>query len=251
MKKVILKNNKVELVLIDIGASIYDLKYKGRSLVRQASSYCNNIEFIGTTVAPLAGRYNIDDEIILHSGIDTFHNKEFDFKKISEYQVEFSHEYLRVIYTLNESGFRIDFLVNSNKKIPLNITNHSYFSLDDKKDIDTHYVDIKSDYMALKDSKDLAIGVKENVIQRIDFRENKVDDYYYFSDESVFTLFSKESEISLEVKTSYPGVVIYTYNNPIDESNKYSAVAIECQYAPNRFILEDKYSEFIEYKIRG
>ncbi len=251
MKKVILKNNKVELVLINIGASIYDLKYKGRSLVRQASSYYKNKEYIGTTVAPLAGRYNIDNEIILHSGVDTFHNKEFDFKKTNEYQVEFSLEYLKVIYTLSESGFRIDFLVKSNKKIPLNITNHSYFSLDDKRDINTHYIDIKSDYMSLKDSDNLAIGVRKNLNHRIDFSKQKVDDYYYFSDDGVFTLFSRENDISLEIKTSYPGVVLYTYNSPLDKINKHSAVAIECQYAPNNFILHSNYSEYIEYRIRG
>ncbi len=254
MKKIILKNNKIELILINVGASIYDFKYKGRSLVKQASSlnnYYENTEYIGSTVAPMAGRYNINGEIILHSARDTFHNKDFMITKQDEKCVEFSYKYLKVTYTIQNDGFRIDFKATPASKIPLNITNHSYFCLDDKYDVNTHSALIKSNYMSLKNENALAIGIIGNNINRIDFNKTKVDDYYYFSEDNTFELLSNCSNITLKVTTSYPGVVLYTYNQPIDASNKYSAIAVECQYPPNTIIMDNNYSEYIEYLVRG
>ncbi len=254
MKKIILKNATIELVLINVGASIYDFKYKGRSLVKQASSlnnYYENLEYIGATVGPLAGRYNMDGEVILHSANDTFHNKEFAITKQHQDTVEFSYGYLTVIYTLHNEGFRIEYRSTSDSKIPLNITNHSYFCLDDNHDVNTHIAFIKSNYMSLKNDNALAIGVKANNIHRIDFDKTKVDDYYYFCEKKTVELFSTVSNIRLTVNTSYPGVVLYTYNQPRQENNKHSAIAVECQYAPNTIIMTDNYREYIEYIVRG
>ncbi len=251
MKKLVLKNDTIELTIVDIGASIYDFKYLDKSLVKKADSYLDNPEFLGASVAPLAGRYNIDGEIILHSGDKTIHNKSFSFDRISDTELELTYDYLHVKYILLENGFRVEYSVKSVVKLPLNVTNHSYFCLDEKQDINTHFAIIQSDYMALKDSNNLAIGFAKNSIEEIDFEKNKVDDYYYFKNKNAFSIVSKVSNIRVDISTSYPGVVLYTYNNPVREKNIHSAVAIECQYPPNDLVLRKEYKEFIEYRVRG
>ncbi len=249
MKKITIRNKNIELVLTDVGASIFDFKYLGKSLVKQATSYYSNDEYIGTTVAPLAGRYNLDGRVVLHSGDETLHNREFSVEKIEPSKIELKYDYLFVSYSLKEDGFRIDYRASLEQARALNITNHSYFSLDDKDNVETHIANIESEYMVLKDSNNLAVGVVKNSIDKIDFKDQKVDDYYYFRGENEFNVKSRISNLTLEVKTSYPGVVLYTYNNPLNEANKHSAVAIECQYPPNNFMLNNEYHEYIEYRV--
>ncbi len=252
MKIINLKNEKVDLKIITIGASILEFNYQNQNLILsldRAEDYYQNPEYLGCTVAPLAGRYLINDKIVLHSDELGLHNKEFAIIKQTDTELELECNYLIVKYILLKDGFRIEFKANLDTKVPLNITNHSYFCLDGQRNINTHKVLIDSDYMAQKNADNLAIGVVKNVISEIDFSKEKPDDYYYFKNDKCFRLISTDTDISLEISTSYDGVVFYTYNQPQNEKNKHSAVAIEAQNPPNSFKLYDKYDEFIEYKV--
>ncbi len=252
MKQYILKNRDIELNVLTTGASLYDFKYKGQSLVvknKKPEDYKVNPDYLGTTVAPLAGRYLIDGEIILHSGEKGLARKEFTLIHADEKQIVLECDFLKVKYNLLAKGFKIEFIAENAEKMLLNITNHSYFCLDKGGSVNTHKALINSKYITLKNEENLAIGVERNSIKELDFSQTKPDDYYYFQDEKELLLQSQLVDFKLKLSTSYDGVVLYTYNNPSNAENRHSAVAIEPQYAPNSFNLFDSYYHYIKYEV--
>ncbi len=247
-----LSNQNIAISILDIGASIYEFKYRGFNIVKnnpQLADYYDNPEYQGTTVAPLAGRYLIDEEIVLHSGKDGLSNKEFKLLRQEANSLELEYDYLKVKYILLEKGLRIEYMVDSEEQRALNITNHCYFCLDDKADINNHKLLFNSDYMATKNADNLAIGVSTNTISELDFSSIKPDDYYYFAENKEAILTSASADFKLKLTTSYDGLVVYTYNFPTLSQNKHSAVALEPQNAPNNFQLYKHYQHFIEYQL--
>ncbi len=191
-----------------------------------------------------------------------------------------------VKYTLKDKNLVVEHYAHSNRKTYINLTNHSYFNLSDiDQNIYNHKLQINSDRFLEMDIESIPINVQMIEGSAFDFRKLKfIGNITCIIDENVIKskgfnhalLLNKNSERnyiylldevskrSVTITTSYPCVVVYTYNEItntklLDRENvKHAGIALELQYQPNEIneindniIYVDKnnpYYEFIKYE---
>ena len=160
-----LKNQNVELALLDVGATVYSLKTKDKNgklenivlQYKNIEEYIENKSFFGSTVGRVASRikdglisidgekYTLDknylDKHTLHGGSSNIAIKQFGFEIICDNKVKFSHVQkstddgfpgnlnIAVTYELLENSVIIHYDAISDKDTILNITNHCYYNL--------------------------------------------------------------------------------------------------------------------------
>lgn len=175
ISKIILKNDKVYIELLNLGATIKriiveDKNGKRENIVltyKNEKSYIENPSSLGATIGRVAGRignasfelnelnYNLDKNNngnCLHGGNEGFSKKIWDYKYIGEEEGDtvvfsyLSHDgesgfpgnlNIKVIYSLKNSELSIEYKAYSDKDTVVNLTNHSYFNLsgDNKRNI--------------------------------------------------------------------------------------------------------------------
>jgi len=192
-----------------------------------------------------------------------------------------------VKYTLEENKLIIEYNAKTDKTTLCNLTNHSYFNLsgDYKMKIKKQYLSLKSDQFLELNENMIPTGKFINVENTpMDFRKEKtikesfdydfpqmeltngLDHTFLLSEaNNAITMIDYKSGRKMEVSTSYPSVVIYSYNFPNDEKLKYGkigskhdGICFETQYEPdginhenmNSAILKpnEDYYEKTEYK---
>lgn len=320
-----LKNEEIELILLPLGATIYQLKTKNkfgefRNIAlthRDLETYENgNPSYFGATCGRFAGRiangtFEIDgikynfpknyrDKHTLHGGYNGFNGVVWDYEIIEEKEKSicvFTHTSedleegfpgtleLKVEYVVEKNTVTINYYAISDKKTYLNMTNHNYFSLtDDEKNIYNHILQLDSKKYITCDEDVIPTGTMDVVGTEFDFTKpiklgdlsNKKDkilqefggyDNAFALDKSDlgFDLYLKDEKSgrSMKIVSTYPSVVLYTYNEPnttelLDRENvKHCGIAIEPQYAPNapnddRFFIpivdeNNPYKESIKY----
>ncbi|MFA5741574.1 MAG: hypothetical protein WC874_01715 [Candidatus Izemoplasmatales bacterium] len=214
---------------------------------------------------------------------------------IVTYTTNYHHDWLpgvvtiKVRYTVSPNNLGVELIAKSTATTLCNLTNHSYFNLDGDftHDLRNHCMQINASNVLLVD--DEIIGSKLLSVRQtlFDFTISKpvmpvivdpilknqktfgIDHWFMFAlnqSEPNLILYSTKSNRSLTIKTSYPGVTIYTTNYPSEKHLQngkaaalHSAIAIEPQYASNgindcRFhdlILRpsEVYHHFIHYQI--
>ena len=160
-----LKNDKVELTVINVGAAIFSLKTKDRNgkfedIVLQyqdINEYVNNPSFFGATVGRVAGRIkdgaisidgnehildkNYIEEHTLHGGSNGLTKQFFDYKQITDNKVKFNcfqptskdgfpgDLSIDVTYELIGNAVIISYDATSSQDTILNITNHCHYNL--------------------------------------------------------------------------------------------------------------------------
>jgi aldose 1-epimerase len=175
-----LKNNNVEVTLLDLGAVIYSLKTKDKNgkledIVLQYQDiheYAMNPSYFGATVGRVAGRikdakitlnnkiYNLEKNYqhkhTLHGGFNCVTYQKFDFDIINNSKVRFTSTQkssidkfpgnvkIDVTYELLENSLIINFDAISDADTVLNMTNHCHYNLsgDYKKTIVDHELEI-------------------------------------------------------------------------------------------------------------
>lgn len=248
-------------------------------------------------------RLHQTDRPYLHSGPQGFHTLNFDasFRQIDTDTVEVmftkttQHESIpglmdvKISYRLSNHQIRLSFQISSDQDTVVNITNHSYFSLigQYKGDLYYHDLQINADRVLLVDQDMIPIDIIPVEGTLFDFRNRRslsgvltdpswqtqtcrgMDHYFFLNQEkdAALRLYSQESPHYLEVKTSYPGVTLYSTNYPTTqplESNQcmglHGAIAIEPQFPPNGInhpslyssILRqgEVYQQYIEYTLK-
>ncbi len=237
----------------------------------------------------------------LHGGVKGFGHVIWDYEVVEEGNVSrciftYSSPHLeegfpgnveaRVEYVLEGNSFTINFNGTSDMRTYLNLTNHNYFNLSDgdSEDIQNHLLQLNSTKYVSCDEDVIPTGLVAVDGTDYDFRELKAfGELGKKTDEILKTfggfdncfaldknngkpdLFLKDEKSgrTLTIETSYPCVVLYTYNDVAKgsylgrENIKHIGVAIEPQYAPNamnddRFFIpvidsENPYSETIKY----
>ncbi|QGU94352.1 galactose-1-epimerase [Clostridium bovifaecis] len=195
---------------------------------------------------------------------------------------------VKVTYTLRSSNeLVIEYEGATDKKTLCNLTNHTYFNLSGnyKRKITKQYLKIKSKaYLEMNESQ-IPIGkyidveatpmdfsefkligrdIEENYIQ---LSMTKGYDHTWILNEKYnqIEMVDKLSGRKMTISTTYPSVVIYSFNFPSNErlkqskmSSKYDGICFETQYEPdginnkgfNSGILDvgEKYHEKTEYK---
>lgn len=168
-----LKSNEVELQLLPVGATIYQIKTKNKNgefgniclSHRDVEKYAtNNLGFLGTTAGRFGGRiknaeFDLDGEKYvlakndgehsLHGGNVGFNARLWDYEVTEENGVSkcvftYSSPHLeegfpanveaKIEYILNGNTITLNFYCTSDRRTYLNLTNHNYFNLSDGAD---------------------------------------------------------------------------------------------------------------------
>ena len=233
----------------------------------------------------------------LHGGNDGLSFKNFDYKIIKDDEFVYIFFSLfekestipgdinyEITYRIsaNRNEFTIFYKAVSNADTILNLTNHSYFNLSGnmKQDILDEELTLFADKYTLLDDNLIPISI-EKVTEITDFQKSKKigkhinDDSLQnhiskgydhcfikkdLNEPVIAILKDKKSKRKMIIETSYPAIVCYTYNYPIDidfnnymYTKKYQAITFECQYVPNdiksALLKKDEvYNHYITYK---
>lgn len=190
---------------------------------------------------------------------------------------------IKVSYILENNKLTIQYYATADRKTYLNLTNHSYFNLSKNNTILGHkmqidcekYVSIDEDVFSKEildvdanfNFKELATLVKlKDIVNDTTQEVLGFDNAFLLNKKNKdFDLFLVEesSGINMKIKTSYPALILYSYNYPVNDSllnrenNKYQGLAIEPQFMPNamnddRFFIPitdeiNPYNQYIEY----
>ena len=210
----------------------------------------------------------------LHGGSHSFDTKEWaatPFQTEEEAGVAFSYETVdgeggfpgnikvTVTYALNEeNAFRITYEATSDQATILNLTNHGYFNLtgEASQAIDEHYLMVDADYVAETQEDTTTTGEKIDVTKTVfDFTNEKqigetfLDTPFILNHalEEDLRLVSPDRKVTLAVKTTEPGIVLYTTGaGEAGEVMKtgtlvhHGSIAIEAQGIPGT----EKYPQF-------
>ncbi|MBF8983245.1 galactose mutarotase [Lutibacter sp. B2] len=195
---------------------------------------------------------------------------------------------VKVIYTLTENNeLWIEYEANTDKKTLCNLTNHSYFNVSGnyKRKVTEQYLKIKSNYFLELNRNQISTGKLIDVKNTpMDFKECKLigKDIECNYEQLIMTngydhtwvLNGKKNQIEMIdllsgrkmiITTTYPSVVVYSYNFPNNEKlkygnigSKYDGICFETQYEPDGMNHENltsaildvgrKYYEKTEYK---
>lgn len=302
LKKVTISNNKQESVdFLNYGGIITSINVLNADAVLgdvclgydNALDYSNNPNYFGAVVGRCAGRikgasfeicgkkYNVtqnEGNNHLHGGFCGFNKKIYDLKKVGDNSVELSavsedkeegypnRVDFKVRYSFDDrSRLTIEYEATSTGDTVLNLTNHSYFNLDDdKKDILSHKMWIDADYI-VKLGRDLApadgaVNINNTALdfktgkeigKDIDAKDELISiaggyDFCYILNqhsfkEPVAQAYSKTSGRVLNVYTDNPCIVFYSSNMLNDDRGKggvkytkHMGFCLECQgFAPN------------------
>ena len=159
---------------------------------------------------------------------------------------------LMVKYTItDENEIIIDYIATTDKATPLNVMNHSYFNLNGRGKINDHEMFIDAKYY-LPDENGMTSGeilktkntpydfTVPKKIDEIIKAKDGCDNCFIFDDNDInkkrVRVFSEETGISLEVFTTMPSILLYTYNSLNSYKvrnqtlNKHEAFCLEAQY---------------------
>ncbi len=297
-----LKSSEVELQLLPVGATIYQIKTKNKNgefknicisheNVEEYSS--GNKSYLGVTAGRVAGRIeggkfeldgksyelakNNNNKHNLHGGNVGFSHRLWDYEVTEEGDISkciftYNSPHMeegfpgnveaKVEYILEGNSITLNFYGTSDMKTYLNLTNHSYFNLSDGKseNIREHLLQLNSTKYLECDEDVIPTGLVSVEGTEYDFRvptafgdlDKKQDatlkafkgyDNCFVldkeNDNCDIYLKDEKSGRTMTINTTYPYVVIYTYNTTTDgtfigrENVKNIGVAIEPQYASN------------------
>ncbi|UJH66847.1 aldose epimerase family protein [Allomuricauda sp. SCSIO 65647] len=256
MKQVTLKNDAITLKVLDYGALVQELwvmdnSGKKRNVVigfENAADYLTDEYCLGASVGRFAGRiskgkfeldgtsYSLhnDDGVHLHGGKEGFHKKYWTITEVNENENPFVKLTYRskhleegypgnlevsVTYQLTQNKLNIGYTAITDKKTVVNLTNHSYFRLDDAPTIGQHELQLNCPYYLKTHENLLPTGEIMPVDNTpYDFRGQRpiatpfLDTPFAIDHKAEYAaiLKSAKSGISMKVKTNQPAVVVFT-----------------------------------------
>lgn len=278
--------SRTELKILNFGATIFSLKIKGINVIVGPSDpetylteiYHQHGKFFGATVGRHAGRiskgsFEIDNTIFplfekegvhLHGGnfglsykfweIIEKSDKEDPFVVLEYFSPHLEEGYpgnlwLQVKYTLTETDeVKIEYSAKTDRKTPVNLTNHAYFNLNGGGDIDDHKLQIKAEGYLDTDSRNVPTGkILRTAGTEFDFRqpvaigEVPLDTVFSLKeDDKEVVLTGDRSGISLHLVTNQPAVVVYVpeelpadWNYATAISSERAAICLETQKFPD------------------
>lgn len=287
------------VTLAPVDNDLYNNAYHGK-IIGRTSGRIENATFTidGYTANLEKNNQGVDN---LHGGSSGLHQQNFNvlLEEKSEYtDVIFTYFSpsgeggyfgdinITITYRVfeNENKFIIFINGESDVKNLLNITNHVYWNLSGnlKDTILDHELQIKASRRGILNERSILVDIVPCESEFNFINEKRIGNdimsecvqlnttgydhpFYLDSNEGVIaSLFSKESGLRLNIKTSYPVVVCYSNNYPEYDvevfkdvyDDMHMAVCLECQYSPNGIyitpdkagVFEKDYNEYIEYE---
>ncbi len=259
LKQVTLSTPFITLVVLDYGAIIQKLLVKdatGKTLntvigYDSPKEYLNDTVFLGACVGRFAGRiangsfeldretFNLHQEngVHLHGGKEGFGKKYWTFEEVSYGDTPFvtlSYESkhleegypgnlkVSVTYKIENNSLHIIHKAVCDRTTIVNLTNHSYFRLDDAPTIENYHLQMACSNYVATDDKKLPTGAILPVSKtEFDFTRkravgNTALDTPFLIDadsETAANLSSEKSRIGMTVRTDQPAMVVYTPDN--------------------------------------
>jgi aldose 1-epimerase len=174
----------------------------------------------------------------------------------------------RIHYVISQNKIQIEFFATTTKPTLINLTNHAYFNL--SGNLKTNILNHKLHILA---SKKLQLNnemIPEKVVgvanTRFDFREEKavketkcfeLDDPFLLDTSDInipkATLYNEENGRYLQVFTTYPAIVCYTDNFPMNytlayqaKNERYMGICFETQNPPDGIHLKGLESSILK-----
>ncbi|MFP2995979.1 aldose epimerase family protein [Spongiivirga sp. MCCC 1A20706] len=273
MSKVILENAFLKVEILSYGAILEKLFVKNKDdnwqnvvlgLENEEEYKKGNPMYLGACIGPYAGRidngrFGLGDTYIqldtingvhLHGGNAGFHEREWTIisqehgkRPAVTLQLKKEHDTkgypgnitVNLTYQLVENEFRLSYEATTDRTTILNLTNHSYFNLNNGNSITTHTLFINSDTYLETDDRLIPSGNILNVgTTKYDFNSKKpvtsafLDDTFILNNptQRAASLSCEESGIRLDVMTNQPAMVVFT---PSDGSG----ICFETQQCPD------------------
>lgn len=184
----VIKNENLEVTLLDYGAIVQSLKFKGVDVVLgydTASEYEKDKCYFGAVIGRVANRikggkfsvgkksyslYKNEGNNTLHGGqygfdkfiweVESFSETEIKFKRLSPNKEEGfpGNALVGVRYYLDGDNFGIEYLAVSDKDTPINLTNHTYFNFNEGESVENMFLSIKADHFTPIDKNLIPTG---------------------------------------------------------------------------------------------
>ena len=272
LQQVTIKNSHLSLTALEYGAVIQKLIVRDKhnnpvnvvACLDDAKEYLKDRISLGATVGRFAGRisggrfsldgnnYNLYEEegVHLHGGQEGFGRKYWQidevvqqdaasvvFSYISPHMEEGYPGELRVkiTYSLKKNALHITHEAITDRPTVVNLTNHSYFKLDDAADIDELFLRLNCSAYLQTDHQLLPTGGVLGVEDTdFDFRRGKkigevrMDTPFVRNQDApmVGQIHSDVSGISMKIYSNQPAVVVYT-------PKEFPAICFETQNYPD------------------
>jgi len=243
-----LKNNNLEVILTNLGASVYQIYFHNKEMLatpKSLTDFIENKQSFGRTVGRTAGRVFKNDEtikyidfkneeIIKHGGNNRLGEKYFDVLlheknkivfnlKIDDNQDGFYGDLdLLITYQLNDlNELIIKHEATSSKDSLLRLTFHPYFNLEQSNHLFNHSLQINTDYLLDMDKTGKftdPISINKKNHNYLNARKLDINDNYNLDD--IFVIENLEpccilscNDISMSIKSNYDTLVVYTQNS--------------------------------------
>lgn len=272
MEQVTIKNSHLELKVLSYGAIIQELWVINKKGIKEnivvglkkPQDYLKDTIFLGACVGRFAGRitkggFFIDgnhyklhskEGIHLHGGKKGFGKRNWKISSIEKGQepfvtLEYTSAHLEegypgtlkvsLTYKLINNSLQIVHQAVTDKTTVVNLTNHSYFRLDETENLGEHYLKLNCEKYVETDSRAVPTGKILRVENTAyDFRETRslkekgLDTPFICKEKDlpVAIVYSKYSGIRMQVKSNQAAVVIYT-------PPSFPAVCFEVQNYPD------------------
>lgn len=271
MKQVTIQNESIILVVLDYGAAIQKLLLKKEDGtytnvvvgLEYPSKYLEDKISLGACVGRFAGRISKDfvldrqtyplyheNGVHLHGGKKGFAKKHWTFEKVQKgdepyIKLSYLSKHLEegypgnlkvtVTYKLSGSTLQIVHEATSDRSTVVNLTNHSYFRLDDENSVSNYRLQLNCHQYAetyenlLPTGKLLSTkGTKYDFSKEKPIGNTSFDDPFIvdIKSSSAAKCSSKKSGISMEVVTNQPAMVVYT-------PKTFAAICFETQNLPD------------------
>lgn len=270
--------------------------------------YFSDTHYVGATIGRYANRISAasfsmgaqlyrldrnDGENCNHGGFSGFHAKLFDCS-FGENKLILRAEspdgeggfpgnvVLTVTYHLSdENELQMDYHLSTDKRTPVNITNHTYFNLSGEDTVLRHQLRIESDELLETDESFLPTGriLKTDDIPGFDFsqyreigkmmqmKQENIKGYnsYFIAREKssglkkLATLKTEKGHRSVTVFSTMPGIMLYTGDYLSGKHAPHSGVSLEAHYFPDTpnqpsfprgiFAVENNWRETIVYRL--
>jgi len=157
---------------------------------------------------------------------------------------------IEVKYTLSEDDeLQIEYSATTDKKTPVNLTNHTYFNLNGKGSVSNHQLCINAENILEVDEKLMPTGKflplenhPKNFSKAKEIRELEVDDTFVLEKDKKIaaSVYSSQTGIEMQVFTNQPAVVVYIpghlpglweYQTKI--SSEFPSICLETQNYPD------------------
>lgn len=247
MNEYLIKAGRYSATILDQGAILYSFKIDDHDIILEFEDKSENERtkgYFSQVVGPFAnrikeGKYTLDGVVYqadknngnnnLHSGSRNFGWKKWNLVKKSDDSVTLAlhspegfgfpgNQDVEITYSIDEKGnLTLHYSIVSDKKCPVNLTNHAFFNLSSTGLVLDHKVYMPSLHYIDVDSELIPTSIKETKGTDFDFttphaigerRDGSYDHCFILDGDGKIKV--TNGKYSLEVTTDLPAVQLYT-----------------------------------------